>query len=94
MRPLLVSCLSLRTFFLSWCTNRFLRRVIAKELVYEIAEFLTRRYPEVYSAKRHPPVANDFGWYGDGQIKEVTINPLGVTHNLDNEDPMTVAGLL
>ncbi|KAH8118502.1 hypothetical protein DFH11DRAFT_1567653 [Phellopilus nigrolimitatus] len=66
----------------------------AKELVYELAEFLSRRYPDTYSVKRHPPRSGDFGWLSDGQIKHITIIPVGVTHDLDEEDPMKVAALL
>lgn len=66
----------------------------AKEAVYELSEYLSRRYPSVYAVERHQPSLGDFGWYGDGQIKTVTILPLGVTYNLDEEDSMKVAGLL
>lgn len=66
----------------------------ASELVYELAEFLSRRYPKVYSCTRHPPRENDYGWYKEGQIKEITMIPLGATYNLDVEDPMKVSALL
>lgn len=78
-------------------------RTIADELAHELSEFLSRRYPKVYSVTRHPPVPapapssgskKGNGWYGDGRIKEITILPLGVTYNLDEDEPMKVAGLL
>ncbi|EJD01283.1 uncharacterized protein FOMMEDRAFT_21702 [Fomitiporia mediterranea MF3/22] len=66
----------------------------AKELVYELAEYLSRRYPDTYRVTRHSPSPNDYGWYGEGQVKEITIVPIDVTYNLDDEDPMKVSGLL
>ncbi|EIM88152.1 uncharacterized protein STEHIDRAFT_146234 [Stereum hirsutum FP-91666 SS1] len=67
----------------------------AEELAHELAEFLSRRYPKVYSVTRHAPGSEKGnGWYGDGRIKEVTILPLGVPYNLDEDEPMKVAGLL
>ena len=59
-----------------------------------MAEYLSRRFPQVYSVERKPHVADDFGWYGDGEIHTITIAPLGVTYDLSVEDPMSVAGLL
>ncbi|KLO16388.1 hypothetical protein SCHPADRAFT_901620 [Schizopora paradoxa] len=66
----------------------------ARELVYELSEYLSRRYPDTYSVTRHAPSVDDFGWYGEGQVKEVTILPLAVSYNLDQEDPMKVSSLL
>jgi len=66
----------------------------ARELVYELSEYLSRRYSDTYSVVRHKPKAGDFGWYGEGQVKDITINPIGVTYDLDNEDPMKVSSLL
>ncbi|EMD40976.1 hypothetical protein CERSUDRAFT_111549 [Gelatoporia subvermispora B] len=70
----------------------------ARELMYELAEYLSRRYPSVYEVVRHSPgeekARDAYGWYGDGQIKNITIRPVGVTYNLDEEDPMTVIALL
>ncbi|KAI0052577.1 hypothetical protein FA95DRAFT_1579903 [Auriscalpium vulgare] len=72
----------------------------AKELVYELAEFLSRRFPTVFSVRR-PPIAgrasggvHESGWYGEGAIQDITILPLNVTYNLEEEDPMTLAALL
>jgi hypothetical protein len=72
----------------------YLRLSIAKELVYEMAEYLSRRFPQVYSVAHKPHVPDDFGWYGEGEIHTITIIPLGVTYDLSVEDPMSVAGLL
>ncbi|KAG9049353.1 hypothetical protein FS837_010567 [Tulasnella sp. UAMH 9824] len=66
----------------------------ANETVYELAEYLSRRYPSIYAVERHAPSPGDFGWFGQGQIKTVTIVPLRTTHDLDKEDSMKVAGLL
>jgi len=66
----------------------------AKEVTFELAEYLSRRYPGTYRVTRHIPAADDFGWYNDGQIKEITIVPADATYNLDVEDPMKIAGLL
>ncbi|KAI0069173.1 hypothetical protein BV25DRAFT_1834202 [Artomyces pyxidatus] len=67
----------------------------ASELMYELAEFLSRRCPKVYRVSRHP--SSDklaLGWYGEGRIKDITILPLNITYHLDQEDPMTVCALL
>ncbi|KII95957.1 hypothetical protein PLICRDRAFT_234134 [Plicaturopsis crispa FD-325 SS-3] len=67
------------------------------ELVYELAEYLSRRYPETYQVKRYeagekaPDVE---GWYGAPAIKSVTIEPMGVTYDIREDNAMEVAGLL
>ena len=66
----------------------------AKDLVYELSEFLSRRYPDTYRVTRHEPRQGDFGWGGEGQVRTVTVVPVGATYDLDVEDPMRVAGLL
>ncbi|THH20946.1 hypothetical protein EW146_g507 [Bondarzewia mesenterica] len=68
----------------------------AKELVHELAEYLSRRYPNTFHVERHPRGKDgDDGWYGEGRIRMITIlPPVNATYNLDEEDPMTVAGLL
>ncbi|KAG9021529.1 hypothetical protein FRB95_001966 [Tulasnella sp. JGI-2019a] len=66
----------------------------AREAVQELAEYLCRRYPQVYEVKRALPRANDYGWYGEGQIQLITITPLNVVYDLEKEDPMAVAGML
>ena len=55
----------------------------ARELVNELAEFLVARYPDVYRAKRRR-----------GVIVAVEVLPVGVTHDLEAEDPIVVAGML
>lgn len=78
------------------CTRHSASNILssARELVYELSEYLSRRYPDTYSVTRHDPEVGDFGWYGEGQVKEVTILPLSVTYSLDEEDPMKVSSLL
>ncbi|TFK56026.1 hypothetical protein OE88DRAFT_694681 [Heliocybe sulcata] len=66
----------------------------AKELVHELAEYLHRRYPTTYNVERGSKHDEGFGWYGLPQIRTITIVPIGVTYDLDTEDPMTVAALL
>lgn len=67
----------------------------AREVVYELAEYLVRRYPRLYSVTRHDPSAMaGGGWYGEGQIRTVALKAVGRTLNLDHEDPMTVAAFL
>jgi hypothetical protein len=55
----------------------------ARELVHELAEFLVARYPGVYRATRRA-----------GEIVAVEVLPVGVTHNLEAEDPIIVAAML
>jgi len=66
----------------------------AKELAHEIAEYLHRRYPTTYKVERGSKHDDGFGWYGLPQIRTITIVPIGVTYDLDTEDPMKVSGLL
>ena len=55
----------------------------ARELVHELAEFLVARYPGVYRATRH-----------GSKIVAVEVLPVGVTHDLEAEDPIVVAAML
>ena len=55
----------------------------ARELVQELAKFLVARYPGVYRATRRGDV-----------IVAVEVLPVGVTHDLEAEDPMVVAAML
>jgi hypothetical protein len=67
----------------------------ALELVYELCEFLSRKYPSLYSVTRASGAnggAN--GWYGEGEIREVEILPTGEKFNLEKEDPLRVAAML
>ncbi|KAI0637680.1 hypothetical protein C8Q77DRAFT_381938 [Trametes polyzona] len=68
----------------------------AKELMYELAEYLSRRHPDVYRVTRHP-VSRDAlenGWYGEGRIKQITIIPFGETYDLDKDEPLKVSRML
>lgn len=70
----------------------YLRSVlVAKEVVHELAEYLSRRYPQVYSVERRHDSA---GWYGQGEIKSIMVIPVNATYNLEFEDPVKVAGML
>ena len=55
----------------------------ARELVHELAEFLVARYPDVYRATRR-----------EGEIIAVEVLPVGLTHDLEAEDPIVVAAML
>lgn len=55
----------------------------ARELVHELAEFLVARYPGVYRATRR-----------GGEIVAIEVLPVGVTHDLEAEDPIVVAAML
>ena len=61
----------------------------AKELMYELAEYLSRRYPDVYSVNRYPASEKEAenGWYGEGRIKNITVIPCKATYDLDKENP-------
>lgn len=65
----------------------------AEELLYELAEYLSRRHPDVYRVTRHPVSAreDENGWYGEGRIKTITIVPFQETHDLEKEDPLKAA---
>ena len=77
-----------------WMTQTHIEGASAKELVYELAEFLSRRYPDTYTVTRHAPREGDYGWYGEGEVKTITIVPVDATYDLDVEDPMKISGLL
>jgi len=64
----------------------------ARELVHELAEFLVARYPGVYRATRRR--GDDGESKGKGEIVSVEVLPVGVTHDLEAEDPMVVAAML
>ncbi|KAI0081015.1 hypothetical protein K474DRAFT_1657199 [Panus rudis PR-1116 ss-1] len=67
----------------------------ARELLYELAEYLSRRYPNVYKVTRHSPSEKSvYGWYDLGDIKDITIVPMQKTFNLAEGDPMVLAALL
>ncbi|EKM59559.1 uncharacterized protein PHACADRAFT_250145 [Phanerochaete carnosa HHB-10118-sp] len=66
----------------------------AVELVHELAEYLSRRYPDVYRATRVDAGHDGNGWHGQPSIKDITIIPLGKTYGLEKGDPLTIASLL
>ncbi|GJE84791.1 hypothetical protein PsYK624_008670 [Phanerochaete sordida] len=66
----------------------------AVELVHELAEYLSRRFPDVYHVTRAAPGRSAAGWQGLPSIAEITIVPLGKTYSLEDGDPLTVASLL
>ncbi|KAG8733461.1 hypothetical protein FRC11_006101 [Ceratobasidium sp. 423] len=67
----------------------------ARELVNELGEYLSRRYPHVFRVvSRVKHTANDFGWDNLGEIEVIEIIPLNVRYNLQEEDPMKISGLL
>jgi hypothetical protein len=55
----------------------------AHELVQELAEFLVAHYPGIYRATHRGDV-----------IVTVEVLPVGITHDLEAEDPMVVTALL
>ncbi|KAI8984978.1 hypothetical protein BD414DRAFT_462851 [Trametes punicea] len=68
----------------------------AEELMYELAEYLSRRHPDVYRVTRRAVSGNleENGWYGEGKIKEITITPFDETYDLEKEEPLKVARML
>ncbi|KZP13099.1 hypothetical protein FIBSPDRAFT_141100 [Athelia psychrophila] len=74
----------------------------ALELVQELSEYLSARYPTTFQIERHAQADVDpksyvqQGWDGKPPVKSVTIAPMGVTYQLNQnaEDMMKVAGLL
>ncbi|KAL4241323.1 hypothetical protein ABKN59_000084 [Abortiporus biennis] len=66
----------------------------AVELLYELAEFLSRRYPDVYRVTRLAPSEGSYGWYGQGQIKDITIVPLNRKFVIGEDDPLKISSLL
>lgn len=72
------------------------------ELVQELAEYLSLRYPSTFRVERHRESNRDRksyiakGWAGAPAIKSITVVPLGLTHELnENEaDMMRVCALL
>ena len=62
----------------------------AEELVQELSEFLSRRYPDIYSVTRdHSANGRD----GAGKITSITILPTKETYDVA-VDPMRVSALL
>ncbi|KAL0949821.1 hypothetical protein HGRIS_009857 [Hohenbuehelia grisea] len=74
----------------------------AIELVHELSEYLTRRYPTIYQIIRHDAEGHTEydkrrhapGWGGAAPVKQVSVLPLGVTYDMPlfpitNLDPST-----
>ena len=61
--------------------------------MYELAEYLSRRHPDVYRVTRRPVSEREDknGWYGEGRIKTITIIPFQETFDLEKEVPLKVA---
>lgn len=69
--------------------------IAARELVHELAEYLSRRYPKVYHVTRRAlGEKGAYSWYGEGQIQTVTVVPLQRTYNIEEEEPMRLSALL
>ncbi|CAL1717362.1 unnamed protein product [Somion occarium] len=69
-------------------------QLAAVELLHELAEYLFRRYPSMYTVSRYPREKSTYGWYGLGDIKDITIVPLNKTFTLADGDPLLTAALL
>jgi hypothetical protein len=55
----------------------------AIELVHELAEYLSRRFPTMFEIVRHSSVVSETtGWYGLPPIKSVRVLPLGKSYDL------------
>ncbi|KAH9853943.1 hypothetical protein C2E23DRAFT_821137 [Lenzites betulinus] len=65
----------------------------AEEFMYELAEYLSRRHPDVYRVTRKPVsrVSEENGWYGEGKIKDITLIPFSETYDLEKDEPLKVA---
>jgi hypothetical protein len=63
-------------------------RTAACELCQDLAEFLSRRYPQVYTIERSRD--NALGWYGLGAITRISMSTQGASYDLIKEDPLTV----
>ncbi|XP_006460149.1 hypothetical protein AGABI2DRAFT_191916 [Agaricus bisporus var. bisporus H97] len=59
-------------------------RLAVIELVHELAEYLSRRYPTTFRVSRHPESNTEYnwGWEGLPPIKTITVVPLEETHEL------------
>ncbi|KUI70469.1 hypothetical protein VM1G_05853 [Cytospora mali] len=67
-------------------------KAAAHELCQDLGEFLSRRYPQVYTIERSE---NDtLGWYRMGAILKIEMPALDASYDLTKEDPLTVAGLI
>lgn len=64
-------------------------KAAAHELCQDLGEFLSRRYPQVYTIQRS--TTDTLGWYGLGSITRIDMPPLGASFDLTKEDPLTVS---
>ena len=64
----------------------------ARELCQDLSEFLSRRYPHIYTTQRSKTDRD--GWYEAGSITKIEIPALAASYDLTKEDPLTVAGML
>jgi hypothetical protein len=62
--------------------------------VQELAEYLSRRYPNVYSIERYATSPTSHGWYGEPPVKSVAIKPLDVTYDLEKEEAINIIAML
>lgn len=60
----------------------------ARELCQDLCEFLSRKYPQVYTIRRS--TKDTLGWYGGGSITMVEMPSLNVSYDLTSEDPLKV----
>lgn len=63
-------------------------RQAAYELCQDLCEFVSRRYPTVYTVERSQ--RDVLGWYGDGSITKITMSDPSATYDLQIEDSLFV----
>ena len=64
-----------------------------QELLLELAEFLSQRYPTVYTVTRR--AGTEGSWFDEpNEICAIAIPDLGVTYDFDALDAMEIAGLI
>lgn len=86
-----------RGFFIHLYLTVIISHLTAVELVHELAEYLSRRYPDDFYVVRHPHrysedphrlVASrqapfvDWGWDGKPPIRQISITALNETYNI------------
>lgn len=72
------------------CATRLTRR---QELLLELAEFLSQRYPTVYSVTRR--TGTEGSWFDEpNEICAIEIPDLGVKYDFDSMDAMEIAGMI
>lgn len=59
----------------------------------ELAEFLSARYPSVYTVERRPSTVGS--WFGEpNEICKISIPPLDVSYHFDEHEAIYIAGLV